>query len=102
MTVLPAVVRGCGAALVGVALAAPAAAPDAGTASHRPRAAVLRAVRVSKPPVVDGQLNDEAWSLAAPSGSFTQQDPDEGLPATENTDLHIVLDDSATYLGPRT
>ena len=83
MTGLPAVVRGCGAALVGVALAAPAAAQDAGTASHRPRAAVLRAVRVSKPPVIDGQLNDEAWSLAAPAGGFTQQDPDEGVDYNE-------------------
>src|SRR5437764_7016495 len=99
MTGLPAVVRGCGAALVGIALAAPAAAQDAGTASHRPRAAVLHAVRVSKPPVIDGQLNDEAWSLAAPAGGFTQQDPDEGRPATEDTDIRIVFDDSAIYIG---
>jgi Domain of unknown function (DUF5916)/Carbohydrate family 9 binding domain-like len=101
MTVLPAVLRGCGAALVGAALAAPAVAQEAATASHRPRAAVLQAVRVSKPPVIDGQLNDEAWSLAAPAGGFTQQDPDEGRPATEATDIRIVFDDSAIYIGAR-
>src|SRR5262245_9075820 len=101
MTALAAVRRACGAAMVGVALAGPVAAQDAGTASHRPHAAVVRAVRVSKPPVIDGQLNDEAWSVAAPAGDFTQQDPDEGRPATENTDIRIVFDDSAIYIGAR-
>jgi len=101
MIVRPPMRRAPGLPLLILALAAPVAAQDAGTASHRPRAGVLRAVRVTKPPVIDGQLNDEAWSVAVASGSFTQQDPDEGRPATEDTDIRIVFDDSAIYIGVR-
>jgi hypothetical protein len=101
MTWLPTVARISGAAILSISLAAPAVAQQVVSPSHRPSAAVVQAVRVSKPPVIDGQLNDEAWSLASPAGGFTQQDPDEGRPATENTDIRIVFDDSAIYIGAR-
>jgi len=101
MTGRSAVARISGAAILSIVLAGPAAAQQVVSPSHRPRAAVLQAVRVSKPPVIDGQLNDEAWSLASPAGGFTQQDPDEGRPATEDTDIRIVFDDAAIYIGAR-
>src|SRR5688500_2291879 len=61
----------------------------------------FRAVRVAKPPSIDGNLDDEAWSLAPEITGFTQRDPDEGKPATEATVVKVVYDDDAIYFGAR-
>ena len=60
-----------------------------------------RTVRVAKPPVIDGVLDDEAWSQAPDITGFTQRDPDEGKPATETTVVKVVYDDDAIYFGAR-
>src|SRR5688572_7073392 len=60
-----------------------------------------RAVRVAKSPVIDGVLEDEAWSQAPEITGFTQRDPDEGKPATESTVVKVVYDDDAIYFGAR-
>ena len=57
------------------------------------------AVRVSKPIVVDGNLDDEAWTLAEPVGDFFQQFPDELAPATERTEVRFLFDDENLYVG---
>ena len=62
---------------------------------------MVQAVRVSKPPVIDGQLNDEAWSLGVPAAGFTQQDPDEGRPPPKTPTSASLFDDSAIYIGAR-
>lgn len=67
-------------------------------------AAALRefqAARVAKGPVIDGVLDDEAWAGAAELTGFTQRDPDEGKPATENTVVKVVYDEDAIYFGAR-
>jgi hypothetical protein len=56
---------------------------------------------VSIAPRVDGHLDEEAWRAATPATRFTQRDPDEGKPATEETELRIVYDDAAIYVGVR-
>jgi hypothetical protein len=61
----------------------------------------FRASRTTRPPTIDGQLNDEAWSRADAISGFTQQDPDEGQPATEHTEIRILYDDRALYVGAR-
>ena len=61
----------------------------------------FRASRTPKPPEIDGQLNDEAWSQAQVLSDFTQQDPDEGKPSTERTEVRVLYDDSALYVGAR-
>jgi Domain of unknown function (DUF5916)/Carbohydrate family 9 binding domain-like len=58
-------------------------------------------VRVSQPPSIDGRLTDECWSLAEPATHFVQQDPDEGQPATERTEVRVLYDDEALYVGAR-
>jgi uncharacterized protein DUF5916/cellulose/xylan binding protein with CBM9 domain len=63
--------------------------------------ATVQAARVSTPPRIDGHLDEEAWRAATPMTQFTQLDPDEGKPATENTELRIIYDDSAVYVGAR-
>ncbi len=64
-----------------------------------PPAPHATATRVDRPPVIDGRLDDEAWSRAPPITSFTQKFPDEGLAPTEKTTLRILYDDAALYIG---
>lgn len=59
----------------------------------------ITAVRVEKAPTVDGLLDDDAWGLTNPISSFTQREPAEGAPATERTEVRIVYDDRALYIG---
>ena len=83
-------------------LVAGALADSAGaqTVTHAPRAA-FSAVRVPQAPVIDGQLDDEAWQGVEAATNFTQQDPDEGRPATERTEIRITYDDEAVYVAAR-
>ena len=69
-------------------------------ARHAPRASVI-AQRAATPPVIDGTLTDESWALAAPVSGFTQLDPDEGVPATEQTEIRLLYDDDALYVAAR-
>jgi hypothetical protein len=61
----------------------------------------FRASRTAKPPAIDGQLSDEAWKQAQVLTNFIQEDPEEGKPATEQTEVRVVYDDTAIYLGAR-
>src|SRR5262245_60742341 len=64
---------------------------------------VPRAVAAAKtgPIVLDGKLDDQAWSAATPITEFVQFDPDEGKPASENTEVRVVYGDDALYIGAR-
>ena len=61
----------------------------------------LRAVRTAAPPTIDGRLTDECWELAQPVRGLTQMDPDEGQPATEDTEIRVLFDDAALYVSAR-
>ena len=50
-------------------------------------------------PVVDGRVDEDAWSGVAPFTTFTQQEPNEGMPATERTEMRFVIDRSNLYIG---
>lgn len=52
-----------------------------------------------QPPNVDGRVNDEAWLTVEPYDSFTQQDPIEGAPASERTEVRVLFDKSTVYVG---
>jgi hypothetical protein len=77
-----------------------ASAPASGGASTvaRPSAA---AVRAGTPPVLDGRLDEAVWSTAPVVTGFTQRDPDEGAPASERTEVRVLYDDHAIYVGAR-
>lgn len=49
--------------------------------------------------VLDGRLDEEAWSRAVPARDFIQQDPDNGQPATEPTEVRILFTSTALYMG---
>ena len=59
----------------------------------------IRAVRTSERPVIDGKLDDPAWRRAIPSDTFTQHFPDEGAPPSERTEVRVLYDDDALYIG---
>ena len=75
-------------------------APTATAASENARA-ILRAVRVTESPIIDGRLSDEVWAQAPAADHFRQRDPNEGQAATERTEIRVIYDDDALYVGAR-
>jgi Domain of unknown function (DUF5916)/Carbohydrate family 9 binding domain-like len=59
----------------------------------------VRAYRMSSSIRVDGALDEEAWQEAEPASDFVQQDPRTGEPATEATEVRVLVDDEAIYFG---
>ena len=61
---------------------------------------VMHAIRINgEAPVIDGRLDDAIWKLAPVSDQFTQQDPDDGAPPTERTEVRVVYDDEALFFA---
>lgn len=61
----------------------------------------VSAVRVERAPVVDGRLDDPAWRSARIVTGLVQSDPDEGRAVSESTEVRIVYDAGAIYIGAR-
>lgn len=61
----------------------------------------FQAVRVSVPPVIDGVLDDEVWRSANVITDFHQTRPGNGTPPSERTEVYVVYDDNALYIGAR-
>jgi hypothetical protein len=59
----------------------------------------VEAVRIDGSIHLDGHLNEEVWQRARPATVFTQLDPWEGQPATEGTEVYLLYDDDALYVG---
>ena len=61
----------------------------------------LRSVRISKAPVIDGVLDDDAWVNADVAKDFVMFRPSSGVPERENqkTEVRVVYDDEAIYFG---
>src|SRR5262245_55831042 len=50
-------------------------------------------------PVIDGRVDESAWQSVAPFTTFTQQDPDEGQPATEKTEVRVMVGKGQVFIG---
>ena len=48
---------------------------------------------------VDGLLDEPAWRDAPIASGFRQQEPFEGEPATEITEVRVLYDDATLYVG---
>ena len=59
----------------------------------------MRPPRVREGPRVDGRLDDAVWRDALHITDFVQQNPVEGAPATEATDVWIAYDSQNFYLA---
>lgn len=57
------------------------------------------AVKTETLPVMDGYLNDEAWSKAIPVTDFLQQEPSMGSQPTFKTEVKILYDDKNLYVS---
>ena len=49
--------------------------------------------------VLDGVLDEPVWQRAPVAGNFLQQEPNEGAPATEATEVRILFNSSHLYIG---
>jgi hypothetical protein len=76
--------------------AAPAAAQNGAHPTEGPAVSAHRATDI----VLDGRLNEAAWSTPQPATGFRQQDPREGEPASR-TEVRFAYDDGALYVGAR-
>ena len=60
----------------------------------------IRATRVDLPVSIDGVLDEEAWSRAVVNrDTWIQTIPDPGMPASQETILRIIYDDTNLYIG---
>jgi len=93
--------RGAGALAFAVWLCSAAGAEggqqvDYGTARLDRR---LPAVRAAGAITIDGMLDEPDWSRAAVATGFLQNDPREGEPATEETEVRVLYDANHLYVG---
>jgi len=63
--------------------------------------ATIRAVRVTTPLRIDGALDEPLYTSVLPISDFIQQEPREGEPATEKTELWVAFDDNNVYVSFR-
>ena len=62
----------------------------------------VQAQRIGRDAILlDGVLSEPGWSTATPVSDFTQREPNEGAAATERTDVRVLYDDDALYVGAR-
>ncbi len=79
--------------------------PDSLSTKHNPghssATPFLTAIPRSGPIRLDGRLDDGAWNRAPMGSDFRQQQPDDGNPATQRTEIRFLYDDEALYVGAR-
>jgi len=81
-------------------LSSPAAAQEGSEVSSAAEGVpTILASRIEGGLTLDGILDEEAWAQAVPATVFTQLDPFEGEEATEETQVYLLYDDEALYVG---
>jgi hypothetical protein len=63
--------------------------------------ATIRAVRVTTPMRIDGRLDEPLYTSVPPISDFIQQEPQEGSPATEKTEVWLAFDADNVYVSFR-
>ena len=60
----------------------------------------IAAKRVDQPPTLDGEVAaDPAWKDVTPATDFVQEQPDEGKPSTQRTEVRTVFTATTLYVG---
>jgi hypothetical protein len=59
----------------------------------------ILAVKTTQTPKIDGNLDDAAWNNAPVLTNFIQNFPTYGLPASKKTEVKIIYDNTAIYIG---
>jgi len=76
---------------------APAAAAPATTAAAPKRQ--LAALRIEQAPKLDGVLDEPVWQQAQPATDFIQNRPNPGPHEKHPTEVRVLYDDAALYVG---
>jgi Domain of unknown function (DUF5916)/Carbohydrate family 9 binding domain-like len=63
--------------------------------------ATIRAVRIDEPLHVDGRLEERVYADVPSIGGFVQQEPHEGRPETETTEVWVFFDAANLYISAR-
>jgi hypothetical protein len=61
----------------------------------------IRAVRLTAPLHLDGSLDEDVYTSVPSMSDFIQQDPQEGTPATEKTEVWLFYDQDQVYVSFR-
>src|SRR5688572_24824221 len=79
---------------------AAAIAQPANSSSSAAAANVATATRATEAPTLDGDvLGDPAWAHATPITGFTQEQPNEGQPVSERTEVRVLFTNDTLYIG---
>jgi hypothetical protein len=73
--------------------------PSVALAKNPPEKKQLTASRIIDAPKIDGLLNDACWDDASVAGGFIQNRPNPGKDASQRTEIKIIYDDEAIYVG---
>jgi hypothetical protein len=60
----------------------------------------ISAVRTNEPMKIDGVLSESVWQSASTT-AFFQQEPNQGQPVSELTEVWVAYDDEALYIAAR-
>jgi len=58
----------------------------------------VKAVK-TETPVIDGRFDDSEWNFGGLVEDFVQLEPEEGIPASEQTEVYILYDIQNMYVG---
>lgn len=72
-------------------------APDAVELNRK----TTMAARATKAPVLDGYLEPEVWQTVRPAINFVRFDPLNGKPSSQETEVYLLYDNEAVYIGAR-
>lgn len=80
--------------------AAAFAQPATGGAVAATGTHLATATRAPEAPTLDGDvIGDSAWANATPITAFTQEQPNEGAPSSERTEVRVIFTNDTLYIG---
>ena len=97
----PRAARAAGFAVAGAVDRPPPPLPPAVIARDAQRRATVRAVKLAAGLRLDGRLDEPVYRIVPAIDDFIQQEPDEGAPGTERTEVWILFDTDNIYVAGR-
>jgi hypothetical protein len=99
----PLLTRRAMCAVAGITMGACLAGPAAGQTANGtgPASFDISAVRVAKPPVIDGLVDEGEWADAAVVANFTQYEPRRGDASDVRTEVLLTYDQARLYVAFR-
>ncbi|MGD8324795.1 MAG: carbohydrate binding family 9 domain-containing protein [Gammaproteobacteria bacterium] len=88
-------------AITGLGLLVAASAAGQSNTSQEDELKRVRVIRIDSPPVIDGNLDDQVWQQAEVVTDFHQTRPGDGTMPSEPTELYLLYDEDAIYIGAR-